>query len=62
MISQWVLIIYLYSGTIIHDSTSIITIPMATKEACEIAGEQSKALIAKSFKKLNFVCIKTNYN
>jgi len=35
---------------------------MATKEACEIAGEQSKALIAKSFKKLNFVCIKTNYN
>lgn len=58
---EWILVIYIFVGMWGNtDSVSVTTTPMASKEACETAGQQLDALVDGSKKEVRYVCIKNH--
>lgn len=56
---EWVLIVYIYAGAWAKgDSVTLATVPMATEEACNKAGNQLDPLVYNSSKEVRYVCIK----
>lgn len=56
---SWVLVIYIYVGMWGNtDSVTVTTVPMASEEACNVAGNQLGSLVQGSRKEVRFVCIK----
>jgi len=57
--SAFYLVIYIYAGVLAQgDSVSLVSMPMASMEACQRAGKASEALTSGSTKNVRFVCLK----
>ena len=59
--SSYYLVIFLYAGAWAEsDSVTVTTVPQQSMESCQIAGNQSKALVSGTKKEMRFVCLKSN--
>ena len=58
---SWVLVIYIYAGAWAKgDSVTLATVPMASQELCEKAGNNLDPLVSGSAKEVRFVCLRSN--
>lgn len=59
--SAFYLVIYIYAGVLAQgDSVSLVSVPMASMEACQRAGKVAEDLTGGSAKSTRFICIKGN--
>lgn len=57
---DWMLVIYIYAGAMAEgDSVTLTSVPMATHELCETAGQQLDPLVSSSTKVVRYVCLKS---
>jgi hypothetical protein len=58
---SWTLIILIHAGMLSKgDSVALTNVEgFATKQMCDVAGEQAKSLSSNTFKETKFICVKT---
>ncbi len=55
---SWVLVIYIYAGAMAEgDSVTVTSVPMASQEICETAGQKLDPLVSGSTKVVRYVCL-----
>lgn len=56
---EWMLVIYVYAGVWAKgDSVTMTTVPMASEEICNAAGERLPVLVEGTAKEVRFVCLR----
>lgn len=57
----WTLVIYIYAGALAQgDSVTLTSIPMASQEVCETAGQELDSLVSGTTKVVRYVCVKNH--
>lgn len=60
LMSEWVLVIFIWAGPMAKgDSVSMLSVPVASKHACEREGASAEALVRRTAKEYRYVCLHT---
>lgn len=56
---DWVLILYIYAGALAQgDSVALTHVPMASEQACRVAGDAAGGLVRATTKNVRYVCVR----